>query len=126
MTQYMLSVMGREGDPVPTNAEVQTTYDAVDVFNQKITEAGIWVFGGGLHEVSTATVVDGTGTDVVTTDGPFSESKEFIGGFWVLEAPDLDAALKLAAEASQACGGPVEVRPFLADGELEAQYDIQT
>ena len=124
MTQYMLSVMGREGDPQPSAPEVQQTYRRVDAFNQKITQAGIWVFGGGLHEVSTSTVVDGTGTDVVTTDGPFSEAKEFIGGFWVLEAPDLDAALKLAAEASQACGGPVEVRPFVDEAEFLAEHGI--
>ena len=70
------------------------------------------VFAGGLHPPTTATVVDGTGTDVVMTDGPYSESKEQIGGFWVVEAADLDAALDLAARGSKACGGRVEVRPF--------------
>ena len=94
---------------------MQQMFKDVDAFNQKVTEAGIWVFGGGLETPDTATVVDGRSDDVTTTDGPFSEAKEQIGGFWVLEAPDLDAALKLAAEASNACRGRVEVRPFQAD-----------
>jgi len=76
------------------------------------------VFGGGLHPVDTATIVDASkGGDVVTTDGPFIEAKEHLGGFWVLKADDLDAALKLAAEASVACHGAVEVRPFQDDTE---------
>ncbi|HYD08858.1 MAG TPA: YciI family protein, partial [Acidimicrobiales bacterium] len=79
--------------------------------------AGIWVFGGGLETPDTATVVRSTDGDVVMTDGPFAEAKEQIGGYWVLRADDLDAALKLAAEASAACRGPVEVRPFQADTE---------
>ena len=73
------------------------------------------MFAGGLHAPSTATVVDGTGAEVVTTDGPYSESKEQIGGFWVIEAPDLDAALDLAARGSKACRGKVEVRPFQSE-----------
>jgi hypothetical protein len=70
------------------------------------------VFAGGLHSPNTATVVDGTGDEPVTTDGPFSEAKEQIGGFWVIEAADLDEALALAARGSKACRGKVEVRPF--------------
>lgn len=118
MAQYFLSVMGTEGDVDPTPEEMQRIMRDVDVFNEKLEKTGAWVFAGGLHEVSTSTVVDGTGTDVVTTDGPFSESKEFIGGFWIIKADDLDAALKLAAEGSKACGGPVEVRP-MHDGPPE-------
>jgi hypothetical protein len=88
----------------------------VGAFNTKLQEQGLWVFGGGLEPVDTATVVDASkGGDVLTTDGPFAEAKEHIGGFWVVKAPDLDAALELAREASAACAGPVEVRPFQAD-----------
>jgi hypothetical protein len=84
----------------------------VDAFNTTLQEAGAWVFAGGLHPPATATVVRATGDDVVTTDGPFAETKEQLGGFWVIKAPDLDAALDWAAKASKACAGPVEVRPF--------------
>jgi hypothetical protein len=75
-------------------------------------DAGAWVFGGGLEEPSTATVVRAQDGEVLTTDGPFAEAKEQLGGFWVIEAPDLDAALKWASEATVACRNPVEVRPF--------------
>ena len=112
MTQYLLSVWHAEGDPVPLEDEIQEMFAAVDQFNDELRTSGAWVFAGGLHPPSTATVVDGTGSEVVTTDGPYSESKEQIGGFWVIEAPDLDAALDLAARGSSACRGRVEVRPF--------------
>lgn len=112
MAQYLLSVHMVEGAPMPPEEEIQKQYAAVDVFNQKLQTQGQWVFAGGLHPVDTATVVDGTGSDVLITDGPFAEAKEQLGGFWVVDAPDLDAALKLAAEGSAACGAPVEVRPF--------------
>jgi hypothetical protein len=115
MTQYLLSVWHAEGDPTPPEDEVQRMYAAVGAFNQQIRDEGSWVFAGGLHPPTTATVVDGTGSEVVTTDGPFSESKEQIGGFWVVEAPDLDAALDIAARGSSACGGRVEVRPFQSE-----------
>ncbi len=112
MTQYMLSVHTVEGDPMPEGDELQRMYEQVDVFNQKLMNSGIWVFGGGLEGIEATTTVDGTGAEPVITDGPFAESKEWIGGFWIIEAPDLDAALKLAVEGSAACGGKVEVRPF--------------
>jgi len=117
VTQYMISVWHEEGEEVPSDDVMQQMFKDVDAFNQKITKAGIWVFGGGLETPDTATVVDGRGDSVTTTDGPFSEAKEQIGGFWVLEAPDLDAAIKLAAEGSKACRGRVEVRPFQAEPE---------
>jgi hypothetical protein len=118
MTLYMLSVWHKEGDPEPDEATMQRMFADVDRFNQKVRDAGIWVFGGGLEGPDTATVVSSTpGKDVTYTDGPFAEAKEQIGGYWVLRADDLDAALKLAAEASAACGGPVEVRPFQGDTE---------
>ena len=115
MTQYLLSVHSAEEVFDTPLEDMQASFEAVDAFNQKIVADGSWVFGGGLERPSTATVVDNSKGDNVVTDGPYLEAKELIGGFWVIEAPDLDAALALAAEASQACGGPVEVRPFQAE-----------
>jgi hypothetical protein len=117
MTQYMLSVHDVVGeDNAPTDpAELQKIYDDVDAFNDKVRAAGAWVFAGGLLPVEAATCVDNTTGQNLVTDGPFAESKEYLGGFWVIEAPDLDAALKWAAEGSKACAGKVEVRPFQAD-----------
>ncbi len=112
MTQYLLSVWMVDGDPIPSEDVIQTMYADVDTFNEEVKSAGAWVFAGGLHPADTATVVKAADGDVVTTDGPFAESKEQIGGFWVIEAPDLDAALAWAAKGSAACRGPVEVRPF--------------
>ena len=90
---------------------------SVDAFNAEVQAAGAWVFAGGLHPASSATVVSSANGDVSMTDGPYAESKEQMGGFWVIEAPDLDTALALAAEASQACQGTVEVRPFQSEPE---------
>ena len=112
MVQYLLSVHSTDADPEPSPEVMERAYAQVDKFNQEIKASGNWVFGGGLHPVTTATVVDGTGADVVTTDGPFAESKEHLAGFWIVQAIDLDQALELARRGSQACGGPVEVRPF--------------
>ena len=117
MPQYLLAVHYVEGQDTPSDEEMQETFAAVDVFNDKLRDQGAWVFGGGLHTPDMATVVDATGADVLTTDGPFAEAKEQLGGFWVIKAPDLDAALKLAAEGSAACRGPVEVRPFQDEPE---------
>jgi hypothetical protein len=112
MTQYLLSVHMVEGDPVPSEEEMQQSFKRVDAFNAELQESGNWVFAGGLHAPTTATVVRIEDGEVLTTDGPFAETKEQIGGFWIVTAPDLDAALGLAERASRACGGPVEVRPF--------------
>ena len=113
MTQYLMSVWHAEGEDVySSEEETQQAYADTGRFNDELQAEGAWVFAGGLHAPSTATVVDGTGGEVVTTDGPYSEAKEQIGGFWVVEAPDLDAALALAARGSRACRGKVEVRPF--------------
>jgi hypothetical protein len=118
MPTYLLSVHMVEGAEPPPPDDVQAAFEAVDAFNAKVRELGAWVFAGGLHPVDTATVVDAsTGGDVLITDGPFAEAKEHIGGFWVIKAPDLDAALQWAAEGSAACRGPVEVRPFQDDVE---------
>lgn len=119
MAQYMLSV----------HHDDMATYDApdpefmarvgpqVDAFNTKITDAGQWVFGGGLESPTTATVVRTEDGATTMSDGPFIEAKEFLGGFWVIDVADLDVALALAAEASAACEGPVEVRPFQSEPE---------
>ena len=112
MTQYIMSVHMVEGTEMQPDDEIQRMYKQVDAFNQKLQDQGSWVFAGGLHPVDTATVVRVQNGEVLTSDGPFAESKEQLGGFWIVNAPDLDAALALAAEGSAACGAPVEVRPF--------------
>jgi hypothetical protein len=114
MTQYMLSVHhdGTEDFESMSQEEMQRIFDAVDRFNDEIKEAGHWVFAGGLKPIEDSTVVDGRGDQPVVTDGPFAESKEYLGGFWIIEAADLDEALALAARGSKACAGRVEVRPF--------------
>jgi hypothetical protein len=116
MTQYLLSVI--HGELAPTEAEMEEMFAAVGAFNEDLQRTGSWVFAGGLEAPQSATVVDGRGEKVTMTDGPYLETKEYLGGFWVIEAPDLDAALALAARGSKACGQPVEVRPF--QGEPDA------
>ena len=95
MTQYMLAVHDDGSDPYAPD-ELQTVYDTVERFNKQLQADGYWVFGGGLKPIDAATTVDATGNEVITTDGPFAESKEHLGGFWIIEAPDLDAAMRLA------------------------------
>jgi hypothetical protein len=112
MTQYLLSVHSVEGDPIPSEDDMQAAYKAVDQFNAEVRADGAWVFAGGLHPANTATTVRLQGDDVVTTDGPFAETKEQLGGFWVIDVADLDAALAYAARGARACGNAVEVRPF--------------
>jgi hypothetical protein len=114
MTQYLLSVWMVEGvEPYASKEEMEQAFKDVDAFNQEIQASGNWVFGGGLHPANTATVVRADkGGDVITTDGPFAETKEQLGGFWIIQANDLDEALAIAARGSVACKAPVEVRPF--------------
>jgi hypothetical protein len=116
MTHYLLSVHGpaemNEFGNYGSKEDMEAAFAATGVFNDKLHADGYWVFAGGLARASTATVVDGQGATPVITDGPYLETKEVIGGFWVIEAPDLDVALELAAEGSKACRGKVEVRPF--------------
>lgn len=112
MKQYLLSVHMVEGEAAPSPEEMQAAYRDVDALNAELQAQGAWVFAGGLHPPSTATVVEVRDGDVLTTDGPFAESKEHLGGFWVVKAEDLDAALRWAAKATRACREPVEVRPF--------------
>ena len=108
MAQYLMSVLFDRPD-LATAEEAA----AIDVFNEQLQADGHWVFAGGLASPSMATVIDNRGGEALFTDGPFLESKEYLAGFWIIEAPDLDVALKLAAEGSKACNRKVEVRPFL-------------
>ena len=116
MAQYLLSVHGSvdagELGPYESQEQMEQAFADTGRFNEKLQAQGNWVFAGGLMPAHTATVVDGMKDEVVITDGPYLESKEQIGGFWVIEAKDLDEALALAAEGSKACRGTVEVRPF--------------
>ena len=117
MPQYMLSVHHSPDAPPPPPEEMQKAFEQVDVVNAEIMAAGVWVFAGGLESPEIATVVSAKGSDIVMTDGPFGETKEHLGGFWVISVPDLDAALEWAKKATVACMGPVEVRPFQDDTE---------
>ena len=114
MAEYLLSVHHDYDEEFPSIEEMQPVFDAVDRFNQKVRDEGAWVFAGGLMPIAQATTVDATGDTPIVTDGPFAETKEYLGGFWVIQAPDLDAALAWAKEGSAACRGKVEVRPFQA------------
>ncbi|HEY6788287.1 MAG TPA: YciI family protein [Trebonia sp.] len=108
MAQYLISVLNDSND-LATAEEMA----AIDDFNDQLTAKGHWVFAGGLASPETATVIDGRDGEAVLTDGPYLESKEYLVGFWVIEAPDLDVALRLASQGSKHCNRRVEVRPFL-------------
>lgn len=123
MPQYLLSVYLVEGEETPSNETQQQMFEAVDRFNAKLRAEGAWVFAGGLHPAETATVVDARGPEPLVTDGPFAEAKEQVGGFWIIEAADLDAALAWARQGSAACLGPVEVRPFQTEEEDAAMVE---
>ncbi len=105
--QYLLSVIHEHAGIATPDEDA-----AIDVFNDRLRAQSHWVFAGGLASPETATVIDNRGGEAMVTDGPFLESKEYLGGFWIIEAPDLDVALTLAAEGSKACHRKVEVRPF--------------
>ena len=113
MKQYLLSVCYPAGSNQPLPAEVQRIMQDVGALQKEMQSAGIWVFGGGLHAPDTATVVRQEGGCMVTTDGPFIESKEQIGGITILKAADLDAALAWGGKMAKAIGVPIEVRPFM-------------
>jgi len=118
MKQYLLAVHHAEDEAsIPPPEVLAGIMKDVDVFNEELRATGAWVFAGGLHPSSTATVVQVKDGEVITTDGPFAETKEQLGGFWIVKAPDLDAALSLAAKGAVACQLPVEVRPFQDDPE---------
>jgi hypothetical protein len=116
MTQYLLSVHTVEGEvrePM-TDEEMQESWKRIQALNEELKSAGAWVFSARLHEPDTATVVRMSGGEVLTTDGPFAESKEHLGGFYIIEAENLDAALAWASKATAAVGRPIEVRPLMA------------
>ncbi len=113
MAQYLLSVWHDDDYEVDfSTPEAQRMATQVGAFNEELMARGVWVFGAGLHSASSATVVRSTGVEVSMTDGPYAETKEQMGGFWIIEAADLDAALEWAAKGAAACEGPVEVRPM--------------
>lgn len=116
MPRYLFSVFGPTDPgpfgPYPSKEVMLKSFADTGAFNEKLQRDGHFVFADGLAEPSTATTVDGQGDRPVVTDGPYLETKEHLGGFWIIEAADLDEALALAAEASRACRGTVEVRPF--------------
>lgn len=107
MTQYLLSVLTDTGELATAEEDA-----AISAFNTGLIADGYWVFAAGLAAPSTATVVDGRDGEAVFTDGPYLESKEYIAGFWILEASDLDVALRLAGQASKACNRRLELRPL--------------
>ena len=115
--QYLVSVIDNADDLARWRASgagaPPDEMAALDAFNDRLAAEGHWVFAGGLAAPGTATVVDNRGGEAMVTDGPFVESKEYLAGFWIIEAADLDVALQLAAEGSKACNRKIEVRPFL-------------
>ena len=113
--QYLVSVIddGQAQAAHKTDSATPTEMAAIDAFNDRLQAEGHWVFAGGLAAPTTATVIDNRGGEAMYTDGPFVETKEYLAGFWIIEASDLDMALRLAAEGSKHCNRRVEVRPFL-------------
>jgi hypothetical protein len=114
MAQYLLSVHSVDGEARPpmSGAEMHRFMERVQALEADLKSTGSWVFGGRLHDTDTATVVRASDGEVLTTDGPFAESKEHLGGFYIVEAQDLDGALAWAAKTSACVGNPIEVRPF--------------
>jgi hypothetical protein len=108
MAQYLISVLSDS-----TELASEQEMAAIDIFNEQLETKGHWVFGGGLASPSTATVIDGRDGKAILTDGPYVETKEYVAGFWIIQAPDFDVALQLAAQGSKNCNRRVEVRPFL-------------
>ena len=117
MKQYLLAVHNVEGAPMPPIEEMQQAFADVDQLNKEMQSAGVWVFGGGLLPADTATVVRSRAGTTTVTDGPFAETKEQLGGFWIINCEDLDQALAWAEKCSAACLQPVEVRPFQDEPE---------
>jgi hypothetical protein len=120
MPQYMLSVCHEDdySDVDFASEDMQRIGPKVDAVNQKMQKAGVWVFAGGLKPASSATVVRSTDGEISMTDGPFAETKEQMGGFWVIEVPDLDAALDWAGQGTLACEVPIEVRPLQGEDDI--------
>lgn len=128
MPRYMLSVFGPvergEFGDYPSKEAMLEAFADTGAFNDTLEREGHFVFADGLEAATTATTVDGRGEKPIFTDGPYLESKEHIGGFWVIEASDLDEALGLAAEASRACRGRVEVRPFQTPESIDTMLEL--
>jgi hypothetical protein len=116
MTNYLLSVYQPDGDPPPPEF-LQPIMRDLDAWNDELRAAGAWVFTGGLHAPSTATVVRLRDGDVLTTDGPYAEGKEHLGGFTVIRAPDLDSALEWGRKLALITTLPIEVRPLHDEAE---------
>jgi hypothetical protein len=113
MPQYLMSVWHDDEYEVDfSTPEAQRLGAQVGAFNEELEQANAWVFGAGLQPASSATVLRAAAGGVSMTDGPYAETKEQMGGFWVIEAADLDAALEWAGKAAAACEGPVELRPM--------------
>ena len=124
MARYLLSVFGT-AEPTELGAyasreEMLEAFAATGAFNDRLKRDGHFVFADGLEPATTATTVDGQGERPAFTDGPYLETKEHLGGFWIIEAADLDVALALAAQGSKACRGTVEVRPFRTEESVQA------
>ena len=115
MKQYLLSVCYPAGGSQPAPDALQKIMRDVHAVQKEMQAAGAWVFSGGLHPANTATVLHHQDGEVVTTDGPFIESKEQIGGITILKVADLDAALSWARKVARATTTPIEVRPFFED-----------
>jgi hypothetical protein len=111
MTQYLLSVYQPDGDPPPSEI-LEPIMKAVDALNTEMQAAGVWVFAGGLHPAGAATVLRPDNGQVLSTDGPFTEGKEHLGGFTIISAADLAAALDWGRKLARATTLPIEVRPF--------------
>ena len=111
MKQYLLSIYQPDGPPPPPET-LEPIMRQVAALNREMQDAGVWVFSGGLHAPETATVLQLTRGEVVMTDGPYVEGKEHIGGFYIITAPDLDAALEWGRKVAQVITLPIEVRPF--------------
>jgi len=116
MTVYLLSVhVGEDVYTAEPSKDTERMYAQVDVFNKELISSGSFVFADGLEPASTATVVKSQNGETITTKGPYMATEEHIGGFWIINVPDLNSALAWAAKASVACEGPVEIRPFQSD-----------
>jgi hypothetical protein len=113
--QYLLSIYQPDSDTLPPPEFLEPIMRDVEAVNPEMKEAGAWVFAAGLHLANTSTVVQLKGDEVLTTDGPYLEGKEHLGGFTLIQAPDLDAALEWARKLARAITLPIEVRP-LRDG----------
>ncbi len=120
--QYLLSVIIDENAPIPPDVDFDTVVKDVMALNEEMVAKGTLIFGEGLHPSSSATVVRPQNGEAITTDGPYAETKEVLGGIWIIKAADLDEALDWASRATLACQAPVEVRPFQDSPKTYEEY----